>query len=167
MGYDEVKNLIGSREKKDYRYRCDKDWLKPHCDRDKCILRKFGVGGGETTELILGPLSYVKSTPTIWYLGFNGDEVRLSSKELVKQDLAREAATEQTKRTPPKIKKWDEQVRGLQTKATSIDAPEESQPTLQLINFVQIYCFNSRRTTEKKNILFGRPFHEEKGPVRS
>ena len=166
MGYDEVKNLIGSREKKDYLYRCDKDWLKPHCDRDKCILRKFGVGGGETTELILGPLSYVKSTPTIWYLGFNGDEVRLSSKELVKQDLAREAATEQTKRTPPKINKWDEQVRGLQTKATPIDAPEESQPALQLINFIQSYCFNSRRTKEKKNILFGRPFHEEKGPVR-
>ena len=41
-----------------------------------------------TNELVLGPLSYVKSTPTIWYLGFNGDEVRLYSKELVKQDLA-------------------------------------------------------------------------------
>mgnify|MGYP003637664557 FL=1 len=166
MDYDEVKNVIGSREKKDYRYRCDKDWLKPHCDRDKCIHRKFGVGGGETTELILGPLSYVKSTPTIWYLGFNGDEVRLSSKEIVKQDLAREAATEQRKKTPPKIKNWDDQIRGLQGKATPIDAPEESQPAIQLDNFIQSYCFNSRRTTEKKNILFGRPFHEEKGPVR-
>jgi len=166
MDYDEVKNVIGSRGKKDYQYRCDKDWLKPHCDRDKCIQRKFGVGGGETNELVLGPLSYVKSTPTIWYLGFNGDEVRLYSKELVKQDLAREAATEQRKRTPPKIKNWDEQIRGLQKKATPIDAPEESQPAIQLVNFIQSYCFNSRRTTDKKNILFGRPFHEEKGPVR-
>jgi hypothetical protein len=165
MGYDEVKNLIGSRDKKDYPYRCDKDWLKPHCDRDKCILRKFGVGGAATNEVVLGPLSYVKSTPVIWYLGFNGEEVRLSSKEIVKQDLAREAATDQIKKTPPKTKNWDEQIRALQVKATPIDAPEESQPILRLKAYLENFCFNLRQTTKKKQLLFNRPYHED-GKVR-
>ena len=166
LPFDEIKGVIGSREKRDYPYRCNSDWLKPHCDRAKCILRKFGVGGGATQDVVLGPLSYVKSSPKIWYLGFNGDEVRLYSKELVRQDLAREAATEQTGKTPPKTKNWDEQLRMLQTKATPIDAPEESQPQLQLKTFIQTFCFNSRRTTEKKNLIFGRPFHEENGLVK-
>ena len=166
LPYTEVNNIIGSREKKDYAYRCNSDWLKPHCDRDKCILRKFGVGGGATNELLLGPLSYVKSTPKIWYLGFNGEEVRLYSKELVKQDLAREAATEQTSKTPPKIKNWDLQIRGLQTKATPIDAPEESQPITQLKALIQTFCFNLRKTNNKKQILFGRPYHGEEGKVK-
>ena len=107
LPYNEVTEVINSRDKKDYQYRCGEDWLHPHCDKPTCILRKFGVGGAATNELVLGPLSYVESTPIIWYLGFNGEEVRLNSKEIVKQDLAREAATEQARKTPPKIKKWD------------------------------------------------------------
>jgi len=165
LPYTEVNNIIGSREKKDYAYRCNSDWLKPHCNREQCILRKFGVGGAATNELVLGPLSYVKSTPVIWYLGFNGEEVRLSSKELVKPELAREAATDQIKKTPPKTKNWDDQIRALQTKATPIDAPEESQPALRLKSYLETFCFNLRQTTKKKQILFNRPYHED-GKVR-
>ena len=161
LSYDEVRGVIGSREKKDYAYRCSSDWLKPHCNREQCILRKFGIGGAATNELVLGPLSYVKSTPIIWYLGFNGEEVRLNSKEIVKQDLAREAATEQARKTPPKIKKWDEQIRALQGKATPIDAPEESVPMFRLKTSLQTFCFNTRVTKDRKKILLGRPFEDE------
>ena len=163
MGYNEVKGIISSRNKKDYPYRCDKDWLKPHCNREECIQRKFGVGGDATGESVLGPLSYIKSTPTRWFLGFNGEEVGLTSKELVNQTLAREAATDQVKNTPKKTKTWDEQIRALQQRATPMDAPEESQPKIRLKNSLETYCFNLRQTKNKKQILFGRPFHEEDG----
>ena len=167
LPYTQVTSVIQSREKKDYQYRCDKPWLKKNCDSEKCILRKFGIGNSKTSgQLILGPLSYVKSTPKIWYLGFNGDEVRLYSKELVRQDLARESATEQTGTTPPRTKNWDEQIRLLQVKATPIDAPEESQPVTQLKALIQTFCFNLRKTNNKKQILFGRPYHGEEGKVK-
>ena len=142
MSFSEVSNVIGSREKKDYKYRCDQDWLKTYCNREECVKRKLGIGGGVDNELVLGPLSFVTSSPKIWYLGFNGDEVRLYSKELVKQDLAREAATEQTGKTPPKIKNWDLQIRSLQQKATPIDAPEESLPEFKLKSYLEDFCFN-------------------------
>tara|TARA_R110000737_G_scaffold282002_3_gene288636 strand:- start:1746 stop:3347 length:1602 start_codon:yes stop_codon:yes gene_type:complete len=160
LPYAEVTNVISSRDKKDYAYRCNEDWLKPHCNKELCIARKFGIGGSGNTDLVLGPLSYVKSTPKIWYLGFNGEEVSLGSKEIVKQDLARESATEQTGKTPPKVKNWDLQIRGLQSKATPIDAPEESRPMVRLKNYLETHCFNLRRTTDKKQILFGKPYHE-------
>ena len=167
LPYTQVTSVIQSREKKDYQYRCDKPWLKKNCDSEKCILRKFGIGNSKTSgQLILGPLSYVKSTPKIWYLGFNGDEVRLYSKELVRQDLARESATEQTGTTPPRTKNWDEQISLLQVKATPIDAPEESQPVTQLKALIQTFCFNLRKTNNKKQILFGRPYHGEEGKVK-
>ena len=162
MSFNEVSNVIGSRDKKDYTYRCDQDWLKSFCNKEECIKRKFGISGALNSELVLGPLSYVTSNPKIWYLGFNGEEVRLSSKELVKQDLAREAATEQTGRTPPKIRNWDMQLRGLQEKATEIDAPEESLPTFRLKTTLETFCYNTRVSKDKKKILLGRPFEDEK-----
>ena len=161
MSFSEVSNVIGSREKKDYVYRCDQDWLKSFCNKEECIKRKFGISGSLNNELILGPLSYVTSNPKIWYLGFNGEEVRLSSKELVRQDLAREAATEQTGKTPGKTKNWDMQVRTLQEKATEIDAPEESLPSFRLKTNLESFCFNTRVTKDKKKILLGRPFEDE------
>jgi hypothetical protein len=163
MSFNEVSNVIGSREKRDYKYRCDQDWLKTYCNREECVKRKLGIGGGIDNELVLGPLSYVTSSPKIWYLGFNGDEVRLYSKELVKQDLAREAATEQTGRTPPKIKNWDMQIRTLQVKATPIDAPEESLPEFKLRSHLEDFCFNLRITKDRKQILMGRPFSDGTG----
>jgi hypothetical protein len=163
MDYTEVNNVIGSREKKDYPYRCESDWLKPHCDRAKCILRKFGVGNAKgENNMILGPLSYVKSIPKIWYLGFNGEEVKLNSKELVKPELAREAATEQTGKTPPRTKNWDDQIRLLQEKATPMDAPEESLPMYKLKQHIRIFCFNMRRTEDRAQLLFGKPFVDTK-----
>ena len=53
------------------------------------------------------------------------------------------------------------QLRSLQLKATPIDAPEESHPQVRLKNSLELYCFNLRRTKDKKQILFGRPYHEE------
>lgn len=163
MSYSEVNNVIGSRDKKDYKYRCDQDWLKTYCNREECVKRKLGIGGGIDNELVLGPLSFVTSSPKIWYLGFNGDEVRLYSKELVKQDLAREAATEQTGKTPPKIKNWDMQIRTLQQKATPIDAPEESLPEFKLKSHIEDFCFNLRITKDRKQIVMGRPFSDGNG----
>ena len=64
LGYNEVNKVIESRDKKDYPYRCNQDWLKPHCNREQCMLRKFGVGGaGGNADIALGPLSFVKSFP--------------------------------------------------------------------------------------------------------
>ena len=166
MSFSEVSNVIGSREKRDYKYRCDQDWLKTYCNREECVKRKLGIGGGIDNELVLGPLSFVTSSPKIWYLGFNGDEVRLYSKELVKQDLAREAATEQTGKTPPKIKNWDMQIRGLQQKATPIDAPEESLPEFKLRSHLEDFCFNLRITKDRKQIMMGRPFADGNGKRR-
>ena len=162
LGYNEVNKVIESRDKKDYPYRCNQDWLKPHCNREQCMLRKFGVGGaGGNADIALGPLSFVKSFPKIWYLGFNGEVVKLTSKELVRQDLAREQATEQTGKTPPKVKNWDLQIRTLQVKATPIDAPEESSPTYKLKSLLDSFGFKMRRTKDIKRILRGQPYYDE------
>ena len=161
----EVTSIINSREKKDYAYRCNSPHLKQHCDPGACILRKFGVKSKKgLPTMALGPLNYLKSKPKVWFLGFDGDEVRLSSEQLTKQDLARIAATEQTARTPPRMKlpDWDTAIAELQKKAVGLEAPQESLPDYQLRNFVENYCFNLRRTTNIKLLLLGRPFHQEK-----
>ena len=54
------------------------------------------------------------------------------------------------------------QLRGLQEKATEIDAPEESLPTFKLKTTLETFCYNTRVSKDKKKILLGRPFEDEK-----
>ena len=44
MSFSEVNNVIGSRDKKDYVYRCDQDWLKSFVIR-RMHKKKFGISG--------------------------------------------------------------------------------------------------------------------------
>ena len=160
----EVTAVINSRDQKDYPYRCESPHLKQHCDPGACILRKYGVKSRKgLLNMALGPLNYLKSKPKVWFLGFDGDEVRLNSKELTDQHLARIAATEQTGRTPPRMKlhDWDTAVIELQKKAVGLEAPQESLPDYQLRNFIENYCYNLRKTTDSKLLLHGRPYHPE------
>ena len=53
------------------------------------------------------------------------------------------------------------QIRGLQEKATEIDAPEESVPMFRLKTNLETFCFNTRVTKDRKKILLGRPFEDE------
>jgi hypothetical protein len=164
LTYKEVQKVINSREKKDYAYRCNQDHLSKFCNKGECILRKFGVKSIKgLRNTALGPLSYIRSTPRQWFLGFDGDEVKLNSKELTNQQLAREAATEQTGKTPPRMKQvdWDSAVAELQERATGEDAPEESMPMYKLQESLKIFCFQSRRTEDRTRID-RIPFYDKK-----
>ena len=50
----------------------------------------------------------------------------------------------------------------IQEKATEIDAPEESLPTFKLKTTLETFCYNTRVSKDKKKILLGRPFEDEK-----
>ena len=155
LSYKEVQSTIGSRNKKDYSYRCDSAHLSKFCNKGQCILRKYGVKSIKgLRNAALGPLSYIRSTPRQWFLGFDGDEVKLNSKELTNQQLAREAATEQRGKTPPKMKQadWDAAIIELQERATGEDAPEESNPMFKLKEIMKNFCFKSRRSEDRAQI---------------
>ena len=164
LSYKEVQSTIGSRNKKDYPYRCNSEHLSKFCNKGQCILRKYGVKslkGLRSTPL--GPLSYIRSTPRQWFLGFDGIEVRLTSRELTDQHLARVAATEQTGKTPPKMKTtdWDSAVMELQDRATGEDAPEESTRMFKLKENIKTFCFQARRTEDRTRVD-RIPFHDKK-----
>ena len=164
LTYKEVQKTVNSRENKDYPYRCNQDHLSKFCNKGECILKKFGVKSIKGLQhAALGPLSYIKSTPRQWFLGFDGEEVKLTSKELTNQQLAREAATEQTGKTPPRMKQvdWDAAIAELQERATGEDAPEESMPMFKLKESLKIFCFESRRTEDRTRID-RIPFYDKK-----
>ena len=58
------------------------------------------------------------------------------------------------------------QIRGLQQKATPIDAPEESLPEFKLRSHLEDFCFNLRITKDRKQIMMGRPFADGNGKRR-
>ena len=45
------------------------------------------------------------------------------------------------------------QLRGLQEKATEIDAPEESLPTFRLKTTLETFCYNTRVSKDKKKLF--------------
>jgi hypothetical protein len=164
LNYKEVEKTIKSRDNKDYPYRCDSDHLGKFCNKGECILKKYGVKSIKgIRNTALGPLSYIRSTPRQWFLGFDGEEVKLTSKELTNQQLAREAATEQSGKTPPRMKQvdWDSAIAELQERATGEDAPEESMPMYKLQESLKLFCFQNRKTEDRSRID-RIPFYDKK-----
>jgi hypothetical protein len=68
VGKRELNQLAGSLAKNpDYFYTCEKEPMCSLCDRDTCLTRKYGVGGGGNVSLPpMGPLRRIMSDPPIW-----------------------------------------------------------------------------------------------------
>jgi hypothetical protein len=62
----EVQNVIKSVDKKDYGYGCDKPPLCNVCDRQLCLKREFGIGGGGPLGIIIGNRQLPDITEEAW-----------------------------------------------------------------------------------------------------
>ena len=43
-----------------------------------------------------------------------------------------------------------------------MDAPEESLPMYKLAQYIRTFCFNMRRTEDRAQVLFGKPYIDKK-----
>lgn len=81
----ELKVLIRSLEKTDYRYQCKEEPLCSVCDSTVCKSRAYGIDQDENVEgaeVMFGELIKIDMTPPKWILDVSGHSVALTTEEL-------------------------------------------------------------------------------------
>jgi hypothetical protein len=105
--------VISSHNKKDYTYQCTNSILKSYCDKDVCINRKFGKGGGEISDLEFGKLVQIRSsTPYyVWYIN-EQEMIFYSESEIMNQHKFRELCFRLLHLVPDKLtdKAWSKKL---------------------------------------------------------
>ncbi len=89
----EVRLIAKSVRKKAYGYRCSHSPLVERCDREKCVLREFGVAARKrdsidnSEPLEFGLLTKYRTQPPSWAWEINGIRVELITEDLLNQRL--------------------------------------------------------------------------------
>jgi len=89
LGLDELANIINSVNKKSYEYQCKIEPQCSLCDKEQCLTKRYGVGGGDDglEEFFIEALTKVETEPPTWYATIRGKIVKLSTSELNNQNM--------------------------------------------------------------------------------
>ena len=132
----ELSRTVNSAARPEYSYRCGEEPIRSLCDREKCIMRKFGINKAELDNLRatqeippLTDLVKYESEPVRWELRVDGIRVaNISTGQLMEWRAMRELMTERLVRMIPNLKpqEWDRMLAPLMLSARVIDTPDDA-----------------------------------------
>ena len=134
LAHLEAKKTIASAGRRDYRYKCKEEPCRSLCNSSVCITRKFGITPDEKNELTLGKppefqnLRKVTTDPVKWLMAVDGNDIVLSTIELVDFRKVREAIADRLTKlvAPMKNDTWQSILYPLMESAAVIIAPDEA-----------------------------------------
>ena len=134
LSHAEAKKTITSAGRRDYRYKCKEEPCKSLCNSQVCITRKFGITPDENNEMMLGKppqfdnLRKITTEPVKWLLGVDGQDIILTTPELMDYRKIRESVADRLTRliVPMKNEQWQGILHPLMQQAHIIDAPDEA-----------------------------------------
>lgn len=166
LGHKEVAQIVKSVNKKTYNYRCADQPIASACNRQICLTREFGVGGGsDDPGVTFGQLIKLETAPPIWIWDVDGARIELTTPQLMDQGRFQARAIEELNKWPNHIKpsKWLELVRGkleqVQLVPVPLDATLEGQVWLHLERF----CTGKAQARSRDELLMGKPWTDPDG----
>ena len=157
LGFQEVKNLLGSIGKRGYdKYRCKDQPICGVCNAAKCRTKKFGVGFEEEQMPELDTLSKINSNPPQWFLNIDGKRAELKTEQLHNPNLFAIAVLDQANIVAPipKAKDWREvYLKPLMNKLEEIEPLESLNPMNQIENLLYDFTVHRAVARTKDDIL--------------
>jgi hypothetical protein len=163
----EVNIIAKQLQRKDYAFKCSDAPINDHCDKEKCLTRKFGVGNVGQAASIANLRKY-NSKPPIWFMDVNGEPLQLDTEGLQNQPTFQRACIEQLNVMPPTVSKiiWENRVAALlrdmtETEGGVMQASEDSSVDGAFYEFLEDFCRNMQTAADKEEILLRRPWTDE------
>lgn len=172
MPFGEIKKVVQSASRRDYRYKCALEPCKSMCDRKVCLTRKFGITQDQADEQdaefelpTFSSLTKYDTDPVRWELVVEEKTMMLSTEELFEWRILRHRIAEKLLRVVPIVKneKWQKILKGLMAQVVIRMAPEDASASGiikgQLVQFIQKTDLTAPGTDreERKSLLRGIP----------
>lgn len=161
----EVTTICKSVAKRSYGYKCKDQPICTVCDRKTCLTRDYGVGAGggvEDAGINFGSLTKVLTKPVVWLWSVNGEEVELTTAQLINQKQFQHQIVEFLSILPSEIKaaKWRDLIKAKMSEATEIEPPSDATSDGQLWEYLDKFCTGRIKGKSLDEILLGKPFTE-------
>ena len=171
MPLAEVNVLVKQLNRKDYTYKCSDAPINDHCDKEKCLTRRFGVGNVGQSATVANLRKY-NSKPPIWFMDVNGEPLELSTEGLQSQASFQRACIEQLNVMPPTASKpvWENRVAALlrdmtETEGGIMEASEDASVDGAFYDYLEDFCRNMQTASDKEEILLRRPWTDEEASL--
>lgn len=157
----EVQDIIRQVGKKDYNYTCREHPISSHCNSSLCRSRKYGVGGDDEFPVISG-LSFLNTSPPIWFLDVDEVRLELTTDELQNYRAFHKVCMERLFRCFRMIKQeaWFNIVANAMREAVKIEVSDEVGESGQFYEILEDFLMNKHRGENRDDLLVGRPWSD-------
>ena len=161
LGHKEVAGIVKAVMKKTYSYRCNDQPICDFCNRQICLGRKYGVGGGsdDVGVEIVGIIK-VKTDPPTWIVDINGARIEMDTETLLNQRKFQKVVLEELTILTNLIKppKWSGLMKEKCENAEEQEAPSDAGSKGQLINYLEDFCTGFAQAQTRDEMILGKPW---------
>lgn len=163
LSNDEVRQIVRGLNSHDYNYRCKDAPIVSRCDSRTCRMRKYGVHGSETVQLVES-IQILDTDPPLFFVTVSvGGTVECSGQTLLSSRDFQRACLEQLRKVVPLYTNndWLPQIHQAVENATKIDAPRDASESGQFEELLEQFLIDRHTTLVREEILLGRPWYDE------
>ena len=157
----EVREVIKSSRRKTYFYTCNRDPIRPHCDKELCKHRQYGIGAFESAvDVQLEGLTKIMTDPPTWIALVNGQSLELTTDDLMQQAKFRKVCLERLNKIPKALSApvWEKHLGTLLTNVVVVEAPKDASVEGQFLALVEAFCTGRAQARSSDELLQGKPW---------
>ncbi len=155
----EVRGIVRSLRRRDYRYKCKDEPIASVCDRATCLTRRYGIReSGSVPQVAVGRSLRIDTDPPTFIIRINDVDVEMEVEDLVEQQRFRKRVLSRANIYLERAKEasFSEMVRGIVDGAERVDAPEDASPRGRFWTLVESFLTERPSANEKDELLEGR-----------
>jgi len=154
--------VVKSHRRKDYAHLCDQAPMVNFCDKAKCRMCKFGIGGsgGSSFMPTLSGMTIMMSDPRVYWINVDGERIELNENELNSPREFQKKCLRELNKRPDLIKDkdWGAIVNGLTSEATYAEVPPELTIRGQFLEKLEEFCTSRTRAMAPEELVLGKPW---------
>jgi len=160
-GHKEMGMLVKSINRKTYEYTCNESPIAQECNRQICLTRKYGIGGGDDDPgVVFGSLVKISTAPPTWIWDVDGARLELTTEQLKDQGRFHSACIDVLNKWPKWMKPatWSALIRQKLEHVEVIEAPPDARPEGMMWNYLQQYTTGRAQAKTREELLADKPW---------
>lgn len=159
-GHKEMAGLTRSVNRKAYEFTCNESPCAQHCNRQICLTRKFGIGGGDDDPgVVFGSLVKINTAPPTWLWDVDGARLELTTEQLKDQGRFHTTCIDALNKWPRMMKAatWAALIRQKLDHVEVIEAPPEAKPEGLMWDYLHSYTLRANARS-REELLQDKPW---------
>lgn len=163
LGRGEVDTILKQLKRKDYYYKCDDQPIKPHCNKELCKTRRFGVGQGAAST-VTGIIK-IDGDPPIFIVTIDGKPVETSTEGVHNQSVFQKDCIRQLNKFPPTVnpRAWETRMQNLLDNVVVVPVAPDATAEGEFKDLLDQFCVDRAKGSEMEDLQNGISVWREEG----